>query len=235
MQAGQLDISALYPDFAWSTIDAIADRGTAVDELKALRWVAIERATDDLLSIVRKNNMLANVGAGYPTTSGKADCTCTAGALTQGLSPYYGVKAELKRCQLHKSLKRIHVSKLLLYSKVDYASVEILVKDNGYQYTLTVPNVKAGENNIYQMLQMLPIVSEGTSIEFFVDIATYPDLCVVNQYCPCSNKSVNLPYQLSTFNGYAYKTGVKLKMAGIVAEFQAVCNYSNVLCELATD
>lgn len=232
MQAGQLDVTALYPDFAWQTIDAISDRGNAVAELKALRWIAIQRVTDDLMAVIRKNNMTANVGIGHYVTTGTADCTCNAAALT-GTGNWRGTKVELKRCQLSHSLKRIHVSNLYLYSKVDYVSVDILVKDNGYQYTLTIPDVKAGKNDIYQMLNMLPVVSEGKGIEFLIDINQYPDLCTVKQFCPCSLKGGKLPFNLYTFNGLGYETGSKLKSAGIVAEVGTVCNYSNLLCLFA--
>ncbi len=233
MQQGQLDISALYPDFAWQNIDAIADRGTALEELQALKWIAVERVTDDLLAAVRRNNMAANVGVGHYHLTGTPDCTCNSGALPAGLSTYRGVKAEMKRCQLSTSLKRLHVSNLYVYSKVDYTDLDILVKDNGYQYTITVPTITAGKNDVYSLLNMLPIVSEGKSIEFLIDIVNYPDLCVVKQFCPCSMKSGQLPYNLLTFDGYSYKTGKGLKMAGIVAEIGTVCNYGNLLCLFA--
>ena len=233
MQQGVLDITALYPDFAWQNIDAITDRGSAVDELKALKWVAIQRATDDLLSIIRKNNMAVNTGVGFFQKTGTPNCTCASGTIGGGGSTWRGVKAELKRCDLSRSLKRISVSNLSLWSKVDYASVNILVKDNGYQYTLTVPDVVAGENNVYQKLGMLPIVSEGKGIEFLVDISVYPDLCIIDQFCPCSLKTTTLPYNLSTFNGWAYKSEKGLKMAGIVAEVGVICNYNNLFCLFA--
>jgi hypothetical protein len=236
VQFGQLDISALYPDFAWQTLDAIVDRGTAVEELQALRWVAIERATDDIGAYMRKSGFINAYTSGVSVQSGTPDCSCAVPELPHALSTFRGVKAALKeRCALSQTLKRIHVPRLEVWSKVAYQNLEIIVKDNGYQYTITVPQITAGKNDIYALLNMLPIVSEGKSIEFHVDITQYPELCVINQFCPCSMKGGKLPFTLETFDGYSFKKGTRLKAAGIVAEFATVCDYKNLLCLFANN
>jgi len=234
--AGQLDVMALYPDFAWSTADAITDeRVKSLDEVKGWRWLAIQKVTEDLVNILAKNGMNVNRASGQYLTSGVADCLCTAPTVEEGLSVYQGLGAELKYCDLRTSLKRIHVSELYIYSKVDYpAGIDLLVKDNGYQYTVNVPNIVAGVNDVYQLTGRPHFVSEGKGIQFMIDMDTYPDLCTVTQHCSCSLKNQNIPFRMQTFDGYSWKwNDAKRYGYGLVAKFGATCNYDNVLCILA--
>lgn len=234
--SGQLDVMALYPDFAWTLANAITDERTqAVQEVQAWKWQAIQKVTDDIISVMSRNGMNVNRASGEYKLSGTADCLCTAGTVTQGLSPYWGLGAELKYCNLQNSLKRIHVSELYIHSKTDYpAGIDLLIKDNGYQYTVNVPNVVAGVNDVYELTGRPHFVSEGKGIQFMVDMSVYPELCTITQNCSCAYKTQNIPYRIQTFDGYSWKwNDAKRTGYGLTARFGAKCNYDNVLCILA--
>lgn len=235
MRAGQLDIAALYPDFAWSKVDSITDRPTALEELKAVRWIATQKVSEDIRTMAAKVGIEINgsVGAYYDT--GMADCKCTAPELPDGLSAYRGVKISVVACNVYASMKRVHISRLLLYSKANYNSVILLIKDNGFEYNITVPNVTIGVNDVLLKTGRVGLVSEGSSIEILVNSADYPDLCITDQFCFCSLKlkAGEKHLNFNTFDGYSYKAGKGLKGFGIVATAGVVCNSDALLCIMA--
>ena len=229
---GALDITALYPDFEWGKIDAITDFHTSsVEELRALRWVAIQKITSDVTGVIQQNGLAANLGLQTYTTTGKADCACTAPANPAALSPYRGVMVQLKKCTPERSIKRLHISELYLWSKEEYTDLEILVKDNYYQYTITIPTVKEGMNDVYALTVIQPLVSEGSQIEIHVNSQLYPDLCATEQYCSC--KMNDLDYTFATFDGYKWRSGKGLQGFGITMKAGAVCDFDKVLCIFA--
>ena len=233
---GQLDVMALYPDFTWTQADAITDeRVRSLEEVQGWRWLAIQKVTEDVVSMLGKNGMIVNRASGQFITSGVPNCLCTAPDITQGLSPWQGLGAELKYCDLQNSLKRIQVSELYIHSKVDYAlGVDILVKDNGYQYTVNVPNIVAGINDVYALTGRPQFISEGKGIQFMVNMVDYPDLCTVTQHCSCSMKSQHTPFRLQTFDGYSWKwNDAQRNGYGLSGKFGATCNYDSVLCIMA--
>lgn len=227
---GALDITALYPDFEWGKIDAITDATTsAVQELRALRWLAIQKVSSDISGVISRNGLAANLGIETYTLSGQADCSCGWTNPT-ALSPFRGIMAQLKRCSPERNIRRVHISELTIWSKQNYETLDLVVKDNYYQYTIEVPNVVQGANNVYALTGIQPIVSEGAQIEFHVNSDIY-DLCKTEQFCGC--KMNDLPYTFGTFDGNKWRNGKGLAGYGITMRAGAVCDFDKVLCIFA--
>lgn len=228
---GTLDITSLYPDFSWPTVDAITDRASATAELEMMRWAAMQFVTQDVTSAMASAGLrLAQMEDTVAKTGEVEICANTdVPTLT---APLRGVGAKLTRCAPN-SLKRLTATALELWSKEDYDTVDITVVDGVETYTITASDVKAGRNDVFALSGGQVgggVISMSNELSFYVDATQY-SLYPTKQYCTCDGNAYS--YYVRTWNGTRWMNGRGLTGTGLIATFTTICNYDELLCIMA--